>query len=150
MQVFVYTNNFYFCTCRSELIWIPHQSTRFARMVFRSACAYTEGPGLTFRQALALGGHVRKGEKGTTVVYADPSALWLAPAAGPRVAGDPELIPFRPPSFDLEELASDLRVEDGVIEPDELDRLRSLQLLAPRLVLDAQLRAVGFQISEEV
>jgi hypothetical protein len=26
---------------------------------------------LTFRQALALGGHVRKGEHGTTVVYAD-------------------------------------------------------------------------------
>jgi antirestriction protein ArdC len=26
---------------------------------------------LTFRQALALGAHVRKGEKGTTVVYAD-------------------------------------------------------------------------------
>ena len=26
---------------------------------------------LTFRQALSLGGHVRKGEKGTTVVYAD-------------------------------------------------------------------------------
>jgi len=23
-----------FCICRSELIWIPHQSTRFARMVF--------------------------------------------------------------------------------------------------------------------
>lgn len=106
---------------------------------FRSAFAYTEGPGsagakycvplrpgrmaatvrcavrplesgrlhrpglaLTFRQALALGGHVRKGEKGTTVVYADPSALWLASAAGPRVAGDPELIPFRQPSFDLE------------------------------------------------
>jgi len=45
---------------------------------------------------------VRKGEKGTTVVYADPSALWLASAAGPRVAGDPELIPFRQPSFDLE------------------------------------------------
>jgi len=30
---------------------------------------------LTFRQALVLGGHVRKGEKGTTIVYADPSAL---------------------------------------------------------------------------
>ena len=43
-------------------------------------------------KALALGGHVRKGEKCTTVVYADPSALWLAPAAGPRVAGDPELM----------------------------------------------------------
>lgn len=26
---------------------------------------------LTFRQALALGGHVRKGERGTTIVYAD-------------------------------------------------------------------------------
>jgi antirestriction protein ArdC len=26
---------------------------------------------LTFRQALGLGGNVRKGEKGTTVVYAD-------------------------------------------------------------------------------
>ena len=26
---------------------------------------------LTFRQALALGGNVRKGERGTTVVYAD-------------------------------------------------------------------------------
>ncbi|WP_245316765.1 ArdC-like ssDNA-binding domain-containing protein [Bradyrhizobium manausense] len=26
---------------------------------------------LTFRQAIALGGHVRKGERGTTVVYAD-------------------------------------------------------------------------------
>jgi Antirestriction protein len=26
---------------------------------------------LTFRQALGLGGHVRKGERGTTVVYAD-------------------------------------------------------------------------------
>ena len=26
---------------------------------------------LTFRQALRLGGHVRKGERGTTVVYAD-------------------------------------------------------------------------------
>jgi antirestriction protein ArdC len=26
---------------------------------------------LTFRQTLALGGHVRKGERGTTIVYAD-------------------------------------------------------------------------------
>jgi len=26
---------------------------------------------LTFRQALGLGGHVRKGEHGTTVIYAD-------------------------------------------------------------------------------
>jgi hypothetical protein len=42
-----------------------------------------------------------------------------------------------------EEVASDLRVEDGVIEPDELDRLRPLQLLASRPVLDAQLGAAA-------
>ncbi|PSJ43333.1 ArdC family protein [Allosphingosinicella deserti] len=32
---------------------------------------YSSQRWLTFRQALALGGHVRKGEKGTTVCYAD-------------------------------------------------------------------------------
>ncbi|MCP1783597.1 antirestriction protein ArdC [Bradyrhizobium japonicum] len=34
-------------------------------------CAFTGQSWLTFRQALSLGGHVRKGERGTTVVYAD-------------------------------------------------------------------------------
>lgn len=33
--------------------------------------AFTGQSWLTFRQALLLGGHVRKGERGTTVVYAD-------------------------------------------------------------------------------
>ncbi|APG09510.1 antirepressor [Bradyrhizobium japonicum] len=33
--------------------------------------AFTAQSWLTFRQALSLGGHVRKGERGTTVVYAD-------------------------------------------------------------------------------
>lgn len=32
---------------------------------------FTRQSWLTFRQALSLGGHVRKGERGTTVVYAD-------------------------------------------------------------------------------
>ena len=32
---------------------------------------FTRQSRLTFRQALSLGGHVRKGERGTTVVYAD-------------------------------------------------------------------------------
>src|SRR6202521_1725366 len=50
----------------------------------------------------------------------------------------------------LEELASDLRVRYGVIEPDELDRLWSLQLLAGFRVLDAQLGTVRLQIGEEV
>lgn len=35
------------------------------------ACGYAGQSWLTFRQALALGGSVRKGERGTTVVYAD-------------------------------------------------------------------------------
>jgi antirestriction protein ArdC len=34
-------------------------------------CGFTGQSWLTFRQALSLGGHVRKGERGTTVVYAD-------------------------------------------------------------------------------
>src|SRR5690349_10778353 len=33
--------------------------------------SFTGQSWLTFRQALSLGGHVRKGERGTTVVYAD-------------------------------------------------------------------------------
>lgn len=33
--------------------------------------AFTAQSWLTFRQAMSLGGHVRKGERGTTIVYAD-------------------------------------------------------------------------------
>ncbi|WP_368508708.1 ArdC family protein [Bradyrhizobium lupini] len=49
---------------------------------------------LTFRQALSLGGHVRKGERGTTVVYADR----FVPAEQKRRASesgeDAQAIPF--------------------------------------------------------
>ena len=49
---------------------------------------------LTFRQALALGGHVRRGERGTTVVYADR----FIPDDEKRRAGetgeDAQAIPF--------------------------------------------------------
>ncbi|MDR6773328.1 zincin-like metallopeptidase domain-containing protein [Azospirillum sp. BE72] len=49
---------------------------------------------LTFRQALALGGHVRKGERGTTVVYADR----FIPDGERRRARDtgdePQAVPF--------------------------------------------------------
>ena len=41
---------------------------------------------LTFRQALSLGGHVRKGERGTTVVYADRFVPNDESAAPPRPA----------------------------------------------------------------
>jgi hypothetical protein len=36
-----------------------------------SSTAFPDQGWLTFRQALSLGGNVRKGERGTTVVYAD-------------------------------------------------------------------------------
>ncbi|MFP5512268.1 MAG: ArdC family protein [Alphaproteobacteria bacterium] len=49
---------------------------------------------LTFRQALALGGHVRKGERGTTVVYAD-RFIPDDERRRARDAGDePQAIPF--------------------------------------------------------
>jgi antirestriction protein ArdC len=49
---------------------------------------------LTFRQALALGGHVRKGEKGTTVVYADRFIPWRERARAEEAGEEPEAIPF--------------------------------------------------------
>jgi antirestriction protein ArdC len=58
------------------------------------ARGYSAQHWLTFRQALALGGNVRKGEKGTTVVYADrfipKDEITRAAATG----DDPEAVPF--------------------------------------------------------
>lgn len=49
---------------------------------------------LTFRQALGLRGHVRKGEKGTTVVYADRFVPDAERRRAERDGDDPEAIPF--------------------------------------------------------
>jgi antirestriction protein ArdC len=49
---------------------------------------------LTFRQALSLGGHVRKGEKGTTVVYADRFVPDEERRRAEREGDEPEAIPF--------------------------------------------------------
>lgn len=49
---------------------------------------------LTFRQALGLGGHVRKGEKGTTVVYADRFVPDEERRRAERDGDEPEAIPF--------------------------------------------------------
>jgi antirestriction protein ArdC len=49
---------------------------------------------LTFRQALGLGGHVRKGEKGTTVVYADRFVPGEERRRAERDGDEPEAIPF--------------------------------------------------------
>ena len=49
---------------------------------------------LTFRQALALGGHVRKGEKGATVVYADRFIPKRERCRAAEEGEEPEAIPF--------------------------------------------------------
>ena len=49
---------------------------------------------LTFHQALALGGHVRKGEKGTTVFYADRFIPERERVRAEEAGEEPEAIPF--------------------------------------------------------
>jgi antirestriction protein ArdC len=49
---------------------------------------------LTFRQALSLGAHVRKGEKGTTVVYADRFVPYRERTRAAEAGDEPEAIPF--------------------------------------------------------
>jgi antirestriction protein ArdC len=49
---------------------------------------------LTFRQALSLGGHVRKGEHGTTVFYADRFIPNDERERSRRDGGEPRAIPF--------------------------------------------------------
>jgi antirestriction protein ArdC len=49
---------------------------------------------LTFRQALDLGGHVRKGERGTTVCYADRFIPQTEIERAQRDGDDPEAVPF--------------------------------------------------------
>ena len=49
---------------------------------------------LTFKQALALGGHVRKGERGTTVVYADRFVPDEAREGARDRGEEPRAIPF--------------------------------------------------------
>jgi antirestriction protein ArdC len=49
---------------------------------------------LTFRQALGLGGNVRKGEHGTTVVYADRFIPEDERKRAAETGGEPQAIPF--------------------------------------------------------
>jgi antirestriction protein ArdC len=49
---------------------------------------------LTFRQALGLGGHVRKGERGTTVVYADRFVPDEERRRAAETGEEPSAIPF--------------------------------------------------------
>jgi antirestriction protein ArdC len=49
---------------------------------------------LTFRQALKIGAHVRKGERGTTVVYADRFIPWRERERAAETGDTPDAIPF--------------------------------------------------------
>jgi antirestriction protein ArdC len=82
---------------------------------------------LTFRQALSLGGHVRKGEHGTTVVYADRFIPDEEKRRAQETGEEAQAIPFlkRFTVFNVaqcEDLPDDLAVappapEPGLIEP---------------------------------
>jgi antirestriction protein ArdC len=82
---------------------------------------------LTFRQALSLGGHVRKGERGTTVVYADRFIPDEEKRRAQETGEEAQAIPFlkRFTVFNVaqcEDLPDDLAVtppapEPGLIEP---------------------------------
>jgi len=61
------------------------------------ACAergFTGQTWLTFRQALKIGAHVRKGEKGTTIVYADRFVPYRERTRAAEAGDEPEAIPF--------------------------------------------------------
>ena len=63
----------------------PYHGVNVLTLWVRAArCGYARPVWMTFRQALALGGAVRKGEKGVPVVYAAPAA------AGDDRDGQPE------------------------------------------------------------
>ena len=49
---------------------------------------------LTFRQALKIGAHVRKGERGTTVVYADRFIPYRERTRAAEAGDEPDAIPF--------------------------------------------------------
>jgi antirestriction protein ArdC len=82
---------------------------------------------LTFRQALSLGGHVRKGERGTTVVYADRFIPDDEKKRAQETGEEAQAIPFlkRFTVFNVaqcEDLPDDFAVappapEPGLIEP---------------------------------
>jgi antirestriction protein ArdC len=56
--------------------------------------AFTGQSWLTFRQALSLGGHVRKGERGTTVVYADRFVPVAEQRRAHEIGEEAQAVPF--------------------------------------------------------
>lgn len=88
--------------------------------------AFTGQSWLTFRQALSLGGHVRKGERGTTVVYADRFVPGDEKRRASEIGDEAQAIPFlkRFTVFNIDqcddlpsEVATTAPPPPGLIEP---------------------------------
>jgi antirestriction protein ArdC len=87
---------------------------------------FPEQSWLTFRQALSLGGNVRRGEHGTTVVYADRFIPEDEKTRAAETGEEPQAVPFlkRHTVFNLtqcdglpDEIAVTALPEPGLIEP---------------------------------
>ncbi|MBX9776279.1 MAG: ssDNA-binding domain-containing protein [Xanthobacteraceae bacterium] len=92
---------------------------------------------LTFRQALSMGGHVRKGERGTTVVYADRFTPDDEKKRAAETGEDAHAIPFlkRFTVFNTDQ-CNDLPAEIATTVPPPLPRL-----IEPRV--EALIKATG-------
>jgi antirestriction protein ArdC len=92
---------------------------------------------LTFRQALSLGGHVRKGERGTTVVYADRFVPGDEKKRGAETGDKAQAIPFlkRFTVFNTDQV-DDLPPEVATVAPPPLPGM-----IEPRV--EALIKATG-------
>ena len=99
---------------------------------------------LTFRQALALGGHVRQGEKGTMVLYADRFVPDGERARAEETGEEPEAIPFlkRFTVFNTDQCA-DLPADAGAAAPPPPEHLILPQAEALIRATGADLRIGG-------
>lgn len=92
---------------------------------------------LTFRQALSLGGHVRKGERGTTVVYADRFVPGEEKKRAAETGDKAQAIPFlkRFTVFNTDQI-DDLPAEIATVAPPSLPGM-----IEPRV--EALIKATG-------
>jgi antirestriction protein ArdC len=109
-----------------------------------TARGFTGQGWLTFRQALALGGNVRKGEKGTTVVYADRFVPDGERTRAADAGEEPEAIPFlkRFTVFNTDQCA-DLPADTGAAAPPPPEHLILPQAEALIRATGADLRIGG-------
>ncbi len=99
-------------------------------------CGFTGQSWLTFRQALSMGGHVRKGERGTTVVYADRFVPTDEKRRAAETGDEAQAIPFlkRFTIFNTDQCV-DLPAETAVVAPPPPG------MIEPRV--DALIKATG-------